>query len=251
METFRDHLDAAREGARRLGGLALVPFVSTFLAWDNVRRAATTEGFHGGVAFRFPATVIDLWTFVSLPAGPPGLHVSPTLWLAPLVVLVQSALAAGYLGSVHQGLADGRYDFGRNVRRYVAPLFVYGALAWGVGLVTVGLGLVPPLLVLAVPAFLVLNYLFYATPYLIVARDASLGEALSESYRHAVAGGEYVSFAAGYFLFVLAASIPATILATNFGIAGVVVGAVVTAPVALVLTAAATSFVDTLDPAPA
>ena len=94
-----------------------------------------------------------------------------------------------------------------------------------------------------VPAFLVLSYLFYATPYLLVVADAPVGEALGRSYEWALAGGPYFAYGVAYLLFVAAVSAAGTVVVVNLGAVGILLGAVASAPVALALTFATTEFV--------
>lgn len=228
--------------------LAAVPLVAGLLDVDNVRRVlAFRDGVHFGVAFRFPSALPDLWSFVSVPNLGSGFHVSPALYLLPVLIPIQAALVAGLLGSVREILLTGGYDFSRNVRRYFAPVLVFVALVRLVGLAAFSVAAVVPvaplLLLVLFPAFVVLSYLFYATPYLLVVADASVGEALSRSYAWAMAGGPYFSYGAGYLLFGAAVSVVATAVVVNLGALGVLVGVFATAPVALALTFATTEFV--------
>ena len=78
-----------------------------------------------------------------------------------------------------------------------------------------------------------LSYLFYATPYLLVVADASVGEALGWSYEWALAGGSYFTYGAAYLLAVAAASLVGTAVVVNLGALGIGLGAIVSAPVAL------------------
>ncbi|WP_134671971.1 hypothetical protein [Halorussus marinus] len=181
---------------------------------------------------------------MSLPSRGPGLHVSPTLSLLPMVVAVQAALVAGLLGSVHQLLSTGTYDFVRNVKRYFVRVLGYQLLVFGVALAGVAIGAVAgPLLVLAIPGYFVLAYLFYAAPYLLVVEDLGVGAALARSYEWATAAGPYLSYAVGYAVFTAIVSVFVTVVAVNFGPVGILVGAVATAPLALALTVATTEFV--------
>ena len=224
--------------------LALVPLLSSLLAPENVRRVLAADGLNFGIAFRFPAALPDLWSFVSLPNQPAGVHVSPTLWLLPVVIPVHAALVAGLLGSVREAIRTGRYDFVGNVRQYFVPVLVFVALVRVVGFGAVALAAVaPPLVLLAVPLFLLLSYVFYATPYLLVVADDSVSDALARSWNWAAEGGPYFAYAGGYLLAVVAVSVLVSAFVVNLGVVGIGVGAMVTAPVALALTFATTEFV--------
>ncbi|WP_435179038.1 hypothetical protein [Halorussus sp. AFM4] len=242
--SFGTRLQVAWERATDNLPLALVPLLSSLLAPDDVRRVLAAEDLNFGIAFRFPAALPDLWSFVSLPSQPAGVHVSPTLWLLPVAVLVRAGLVAGLLGSAWEAVETGRYDFAANARQHFVPVLVFVALVRVVGVGAVALAATAPLLVLlAVPLFLLLSYLFYATPYLLVVAEDSVGEALARSYDWAVGGGPYLSYAGGYLLAVVAVSVFVSAFVVNLGVVGVAVGAAVTAPVALALTFATTEFV--------
>jgi hypothetical protein len=244
--SFRDRFEDGWDRALDNLPLAAVPLVSSLLALDDVR---TVLGFRGdghlGLTFRFPTALPDLWTFVSVPNDGPGFHVSPSLFLLPVLIVVQSVLVAGLLGSVHEVRQTDEYDFASNVEEYFVPVLVYHAL---VGVVSFGaFGVVvtgiPALGFLLVVAFLVLSYLFYATPYLLVVADASVGEALGRSYEWGLAGGPYFAYGAAYLLFVVAVSVLGTAVVVNLGALGILLGGVLSAPVALALTFATTGFV--------
>jgi hypothetical protein len=244
--SFSDYLG---DGFDRLGTLlplALVPFFATFLHFDNIRRATTVSGYHFGATFRFPTAIPTFLTFVSLPNQAAGVHVSPTLYFAPLTIIVESLLSAGYLGSVREAIETGGYDFTRNVKDYFLPLLGYTVLVWVVLLLSFGMSVVfAPLLFVVLPVMLILSYLFYGAPFLVVVDDCSLGEALRRSNRLAVSNSNvdttYASFGFGYLLFVFVASLVGTLF-INLGTLGVVLGAVLSAPVALALTVATVEF---------
>lgn len=242
--SFGTRLQDGWERAREHLPLAAIPAVSSLLAIDNVRRVLSFHGYHFGVTFRFPSALPDLWTFVSLPSQGSGIHVSPTLFVLPVLILARAVLVAGLLGSVHEILRTGRYDFAGNVRRYFVPVVGFVALVRAVELVAFTfVAAVLPLALALLPVFFVLSYLFYATPYLLVVADLSVGEALGRSYEWAVSGGPYFSYGAGYLLFVAVVSLVGTVLVVNSGAVGVLVGTLASAPVALALAFATTEFV--------
>lgn len=243
-ESFGERLEAGLGRATDHLPLAVVPLLASLLSVDNVRRVLDFRGVHLGIAFPLPPAVPDLWTFVNVPNQGSGVHVSPTLPLLPVLVVVQAALAAGLLGSVHQVLRKGTYDFSRNAKRYFVPFLAYQALVGVALLATVALGAVaPPLLLLAIPAYLVFAYLFYAAPYLLVVEDLGVVAALARSYGWALAGGAYARFAGGYLLAVAGISVVATAVVVNAGAVGIAVGTIAGAPVALAFAFATTRFV--------
>ncbi|WP_458189934.1 hypothetical protein [Haladaptatus sp. NG-WS-4] len=240
--TFQRYLSEAFDRVGALLVLATVPLFATFLHVDNVRKVMAAPGFHFGVAFRFPTSIPTFWTFVSVPNPDSGVFVSPTLFFAPIFVVVESALAAGYLGSVRDGVETGTFDFVTNVRAYFRPLLGYTVLVWLVQLLAFALGLLFfPLLLVALVAMLVLAYWFYGVPYLVVVADLSLDAALRRSFELATTDSAYFEYGTRYLLFVLAVSLVGTLF-VNLGVVGVVLGAVFAAPLALALTVATVSF---------
>jgi hypothetical protein len=243
--TFVDRLDDAWVRIRQHLELALVPVFVGLLAFENVRRMADPDGFTIGVTFRFPAPIVDLWTFVHVPARTTGgLYVSPEVQFLPVLLLVEGVLAAGYLGSVEAALRTGSYDFIESIRRYGVRILVFTAL-WQLGVLLGGfLAVITPIFFfVGIVLFLWLSYRLYATPFLIVIRDLSLGEALGRSWRYGRDGGDYFSFGLGYLATVAAISIPTTLFVTLTGLVGVLVGIVVGAVLGLTLTAATMTFV--------
>lgn len=243
--TFLDRLGATWPRIRHHLELALVPALTSLLAVENVDRVLRSEGFSIGATFRFPAPIIDLWTFVSLPAQQTGgLYVSPFLAALPVLLIVEGVLAAGYLGSVEAALRTGSYEFFDSARRYGVRIVVYTFL-WNAGVFLLGvLAAINPLFILiGILLFLWLSYRLYATPFLIVLRDLPLGVALERSWRWGREGGEYFSFGVGYLLTVAAISLAATLLVTSTGPVGVIVGVLLAAPLGLALTAATMGFV--------
>lgn len=240
--------------------LALVPLVTALLATDNVQQVASFRGAHFGFKFGLPLGVIDIWQFVNVPdqsvsVGFPLPEALPLLVVAlPLGIVVQAGLSAGYFGSLAAALETGEYAFVQAVRHYFVPFFLYTLIPV---LVIAPLGLTafaagragPVLLLVLLPVFLIAAYLFYATPYLIVLRDIGLVDALKHSYELAVAGGPYFRFAIGYALFVLGVSIGATAIVVNLGLIGVLLGAVLGAPIGLTANAMTMRFVADLDDA--
>jgi len=215
------------ERSRPVLVLGLVPAIVTLLSFGNVRRALSPAGFHVGVSLSFPAPVADLWTFADIGVAAGGGVTLSSLLTLLLLVVVEGVLAAGYLGSIDDHLADRRVDFGANVQRYAGRMVAFNAI-WL--LVTVGLSLlllsVSPVLLLIVgfPAIVLLSYLLYGTPYLLVVRDEPLEVALDRSVTYARRGGAYFRYGVGYFGGVAVASVFASVVVANFGPVGLVLG---------------------------
>ncbi|WP_254545525.1 hypothetical protein [Halomarina pelagica] len=260
MLSFVDRLAAGWEDARAHLPLALVPLLTALLHTDKIAAVLAADGTHFGVRLGLPATVVDLWGFVSVPnegvnvdlGGPVGFPLA--LIVLPLALAIRAGLAAGYFGSVRDALATGSYDFAANARRYFVPFLVYTfvPVLLLLPLVLLGLsgarGVLLPLVVVLVPVVAVVTYLFYATPYILVLRETDLVSAARASYALALAGGPYLYFAVGFAAFVLLVSAVATAVVVNLGAVGVALGAIVAAPVGLAANATAMRFVADVDP---
>ncbi|MEF8757080.1 MAG: hypothetical protein V5A33_02475 [Halobacteriales archaeon] len=243
--TFPDRVGTVWPRVRPHLELALVPALTSLLAIENIRRVTQSDGFTIGATFRFPAPIIDLWTFVNVPAPQAGgLFVSPLVAFFPVLLVVEGLIAAGYLGSVEATLRSGTYDFVDSVRRYGVRIVIYTVLWNGVVFLLGLLAVANPVFILVgIVLFLWLSYRLYATPYLIVTRDLSLGAALERSWGWGREGGEYFRFGVGYLLTVAAISIVGTFFVTTTGLVGVIVGVLVAAPLGLAFTAATMAFV--------
>jgi hypothetical protein len=80
--------------------------------------------------------------------------------------------------------------------------------------------------VLGALGYLVVAYLFYPVPYLVVLRDTGLVAAARASYALAVGGGAYLSYTAGIALFVFVVSPVVTVVVVNAPVVGVPIGIV-------------------------
>ena len=251
--------------------LAFVPLVVAFFNVDAIQQILASESdFQLGVSFSFPSAVVDVWTFVNVQretlhvgtGGPEaslgGLFVYFSVVGAVagtvLLAVLQSMLTAGYLGSLRQLLATGSYDFGTGVRRYTVPLVTYQLVVTLSGLALAGLGLLvgPGLLVLVlvtIPLFLVLTYVFYSVPYLVVLRERGLVDAVRGSVDLATGGGPYVAYTLGFMGFSALVSLVGTAVVTNLGVVGIVIGAIAAAPVGLALNLATLRFLADIDDA--
>lgn len=232
-------------GHERLRPLAVVPFVASFVYVDRFRRLARVEGVHFGVSFGFPQPVATVWTFVNVPARGGGVDVpSPAeLALFPAVAVLLGVAAAAYLGSIDAGL-DGGYDPVDAARAHALPLVAVEFLRLAAVGAVAALALVAlPLVLVGLVGLLVVSYLFFAAPYLVVAADEGLLDALGRSYRWATEGGPYLEFFVKYLLTVAALSLLATPVVANLGVVGAALGAALLAPVALVLNVATMLFV--------
>jgi hypothetical protein len=229
---------------RPVEALVVVPLVNAFLQYGNVERVLAFDGVRFGVQFPFPAPLLTAWSFASVPQVGDGLRIVGPAWLFPVAVALEAVLVAGYLGSLDEGFHTGSYDFAANVVSYVVPLFAYTVLAnavvLGVGLLGLRVGVLA--LAVAIPTLLTLGYLFWATPFLVVVEDRGFLTALQRSATLAAGGGEYAEFFLKHLLVGAVVSVAVTPVMVNAGVAGVVIGAVVGAPIAFTFTLATLRF---------
>ncbi|ARS91757.1 hypothetical protein B1756_08785 [Natrarchaeobaculum aegyptiacum] len=163
-------------------------------------------------------------------------------------IVLYAAVAAGYLGGIDRRLRDERGSTLESLIRYTPSLLGYYALVFA----AFAVALVPPLvagiagLIVVFPLILLVGYLFYAAPFLIVVDDASLPASLRRSYAFAVGGGAYLAFAVWHLLFAAVASLPLSLVVSLGGAVGLAIAAPVAAVVGLLLTAATVSLVQEL-----
>jgi hypothetical protein len=233
-----DDVERAAAVTRRSLPLALVPVVATLLDFDRVARALAA-GAGGGVTFPMPPGLATLWTYASLPAGPvgggPGGPLSLVAWF-PLFVLslvVVSAMEAGFLGALSDRI-DGRdAEFVPAVRRYTLRMVGVNVVRFAVVVAAVPFLVLGPLALIVAVA---LGYLVYGLPFEIVARDSSVGTALSRTVDRATDGGRYAGFALAHLLGGAAASLALSSL-VRVGVLGIAVGAAVVAVPAVFVSA--------------
>lgn len=224
--------------------LMLIPMITSLFSIDNIERVLDFHGFHIGVKFVFPEDIPDLWSFVSPPNPKSGINIS----LAGLITLIAftiigAYLAAGYLGSIKQGLEGRTYEFSQNADKYFVEMLKFKILMLLILFAMMGLALIVPLFVLlALPIILFVTYLVYGIPYLIVSQELTFEEALGENLDLALSGGEYAEYGIKYLLFALPISMIMTLLTVNLNVIGIVFGILITAPVSLTLTTATMVF---------
>ncbi|MGQ4557509.1 hypothetical protein [Halobellus sp. GM3] len=223
--------------------LVLVPILFALLDTNKITAITTFDGGHIGFKLGLPLSVITVWQFVSVPnsgvsvnTGLP-IELLPFVFLTvPLLVIAQAAIQAGYFGSLSNALDDEPYAFLLNSRTYFLSFLVLTAIPYlvlvplavgvfGVGSLTGSLSGAALLLILpALGIFLIVAYLFYGTPYLIVLRDGRLVDAARASYALAIEGGPYLTYAIGFSLFVFVVSPVATGIVVNVPALGLLVG---------------------------
>ena len=233
--------DRAVAVTKRSTALAFVPFAASLLSLSKIRQALATNG--GGITFPFPTGLPTLWTYVSLPgvvgtgpgAGPGSLALFLPLFLVGL--LVTAALEAGMLGAL-----DGRIDgtergFAGGVQQFTLRMVGVNLVRAAVVLVALPFVVLGPLIVFGFLLVVVLSYLTYGLPFVVVTQDASLGDALGRTVDLATDGGAYARFGFAHLLAGAAASLALSVLVRNGGIPGIVLGAAVVAVPAVFVAA--------------
>jgi hypothetical protein len=239
-------LDRAARTAGRVSAYAVVPFVLTLLAFDNVAQTAAASGFQVSLKFALPTAVPTLWTVFDPPAS--GINfVTPTsLSLLPVYLLVDAVLTAGYLGGIHDAANGSQTDFVDSAVSYVAPVLgvrivefvVVGTFA----LLAISGGFATALL--AFPVLLVAGYVLWGAPFLVVARDQSALDAIAWNVRIALDSSDYLSFSIGFAVVTAVVSVFVSLLLSGGNVVTVVVMAAVIAYPGLVASAAAMHVVD-------
>lgn len=234
------HLAGAIDLTRTTLPLAVVPALASLLEFSKVAAMAAPRGGLG-VTVPLPTGLPTLWTFVNAtPLG--GGAVAPAMagaagtWLPLFLVglVFTAALEAGFLGVLVARSAD-RYA------RFLDSSATYFARMLGINLLTLLVFVVGlPLLVFPPLAFafvLVAGYLLYGLPFVVVIEDATVLEAVGVSIGYALDGGEYLAYAVGYLAVGTVGSVVLTAMVYNFGLVGILVGAVIVAVPALFVTA--------------
>lgn len=243
MPGFITRLSSGLNRASEHLPLAVVPVLFALLNTRKIMAITSFDGGHIGFKIGVPLSVVTIWQFVSVPRSGVAVNTGLPIELLPFAVLTvpvllvfQAILVAGYFGAIRNALLGASYDFIQNSRRYFIPflamtllpflaLFPFAAGLFGVGALTDSLGGAALLVVLpAVVLFLVVAYLFYGTPYLLVLRDAGLVDAARRSYSLAMQGGAYAAYAGGFALFVLLISPVATGFVVNVPLIGLPIG---------------------------
>lgn len=243
MPSFVTRLSSGLNRAGEHLLLALVPILFALFHVNKILTVASFDGAHIGFKIGLPFSVVTVWQFVSVPSSGVAVNTGLPVKLLPFafitvpaLLVVQAAVMAGYFGCLRNALVGVPYDFIQNSRRYFLPFFVLTALpplillplalgVFGIGSSTGSLGDAALLIILpAALVFLIAAYLFYATPYLIVLRDAGLVDAAGQSYSLAMQGGPYLTYTAGFVLFVLLVSPVATLIVVNIPLVGLPLG---------------------------
>ncbi|WP_439027852.1 hypothetical protein [Haloarchaeobius sp. DT45] len=225
--------------------LFVFPLLASLLYVDRLRRVLVGADV-ASIKFGFPTGLGTLDAFVNVPV-PEGLTVSPLFFLTPVALAADAALTAAYLGRLRGTMHGREVDPVAAAAERFLPLLGIVVFNFAVVFSLVLVGVVASgLVLLAIPFLLLLAYLFYAAPYLVVVEDRGAVSALGRSAELARQGGEYLSFAVQYMLFTAAVSFPLSFVVYNTGILGLVVGVLVTMPLAVAVNAATMLFVEDL-----
>lgn len=249
-----------------------IPAVTSLFQFERTARLleSGSREFSIHLGAQFPSPMLDLWSFVESPGSADGVTVDVPVGsgeiaiadadfallavIVPLLVayaVVASVLYAIYVGGIDRRLRGEPAAPLECVTRYAARFLGYFVVLFTAGaafVLVVALfffpapGALAAVLLLVIPALLVLAYLFYAVPFLFVIADASLVDAFVRSYRLALAGGSYLTFALWHLAVTLVASPLLSILVIPGGPFALLLGLAVAAPLSLVLTAATVSF---------
>ncbi|WP_226004995.1 hypothetical protein [Natrinema salinisoli] len=167
------------------------------------------------------------------------------VWLGLALVaygVISAILMAAYVGGIDRRLRREPIAIGSCLVTYAPRFVLYNLVVFGAFLLVVPVFvLVPPLAVLAIPAIIVLGYVFYPVPFLFVVDDTAFLEAFRRSVRLTTAGGPVLSFAFWHVVVGAVSSLVLSLL-VSAGSAGFLLALLGSAPLALVLTAATVSF---------
>lgn len=201
-------LDDAVAMAKSVPVLAIFPFVSTLLAYQKLLATGSAPP-GGGFKLPMPTALPNLWTFVSAPNTGVTLKLGVPLEGAPVFFLVEAALVAGFVGSIDDAIDGQSLAFLDHVAAHTLPVLLVHLVTFALSLAAFaivfagGLTLAPIATVLT----LVVGYLLWAAPILVVIRDHGAVTALAESVTLALQGGRYTLFSLIYLLGGVATSL--------------------------------------------
>lgn len=283
---FPRHLGRVTERVDDLLPFVVVPFTLSVLEFEQIERALDPTTASITLEFSLPSPLLTLWDLVDPPesssdgvnhggpgasnGGQPGATTtgsdvsidmpletffpaleSSLLTVIGIALLVYAAIAglvtAGYLGGIDRRLRGEPAAIGRCLGRYGPRLVLYHLLVFGAFLTMLPFVLaLPGLILLAIPVVLVLGYLFYAVPFLIVVADAPLVDAFRRSAHFGLRERAYFWFALGHALACAVVSAVLSLFVTVGAGAGVLFALVIGPAFALLVTAATVSFVQEL-----
>ncbi|NJE05812.1 hypothetical protein E3E36_06575 [Thermococcus sp. M36] len=221
-----------------------MPVVMSLMDYGKVIGALNVEGPHFGIQFPLPESVPTLWSFVSLPAKASGVAFSPEgITFMVLLILLGSYLEAGYVGSIRDEVLMRESSFLKNAGRDFPEFLKFNAILYAVMMLLILTVLASPFMfLLAFLGLIIFLYAVYGTPFLISIDGLGFMDALVESLRLAKKGGEYLDYALKYLALGAFISVPLTLIVTNTGVPGLIVGLLLSAPLSLTLSTATVIF---------
>ncbi len=232
-----EYYGMGRKALSRVLGLFLVNVFLAFMSIDNIRRILEFNGFHIGFRFSLPVTIPTVWDFVEPPPTPPSHYVvSFWLFIALVSLVVNSVITYFYLRILMVRGLD--YQPPSTPVR-ILDLILYGLI----GLFFASIILVAGLAALILfPLIIILYYFIYATPYIIVAENKNIVEALATSIKLA-STGTYLAYTLSYIAIVLLTSPILTLITVNTKLPGVIVGSLIAGIIGLWLTSSTTAMI--------
>ena len=241
-------LREALQATRDVAVLAVPPFVVALLRWNDLVRLGMDTSRVFSVSFPMPHSFVTIWSFVQPPTDAGGGIEPATLpavvgvafgaaFLLSLAayVVATGLLLAGYLGSIDQSIRTGSFDFVANVRRYGRSLVAYEALILVVlSAIVLLLTTAPFLFPVAFVGVYAVGYLTYLAPYLVVASEDDLLEAIRHSAGLTTSRADAALAFLGFAVPATALSLPLSRLAYSDGVLAAVAAAALVAPVGLV-----------------
>lgn len=240
-------LREALQATRDVAVLAVLPFVVALLRWNDLVRLGTDTSRVFSVSFPMPHSFVTIWSFVQPPTDAGGGIEPATLpavvgvafgavFLLSLAayVVATGLLLAGYLGSIDQSIRTGRFDFVANVRRYGRSLVAYEAFILVVlSAIVLLLTTAPFLFPVVFVGVYAVGYLTYLAPYLVVASEDDLLEAIRHSAGLTTSRADAALAFLGFAVPATALSLPLSRLAYSDGVLAAVAAAALVAPVGL------------------
>lgn len=266
MPAFTTRLSEGWERALQHLPLAGIPILLALFNTNKLLAVLRFDGGHIGFKFGLPVSVVTVWEFVSVPnsgvsvnTGVPVEALPIAIVTVPVLLLVQAVLTAGYFGSIRNTLYGEPYEFIPNSKRYFVPFVIITGIptllllpfaAGVIGSGALGGGFGGPsvvLLLLGVVGFVILGYLFYPVPYLVVLQQTGVVVAARRSYTLATQSGPYFAYTAGFVLFVLAVSPIFTVLVVNIPVIGLPVGIIAGGVLGLAVNSMTMRFISDID----
>jgi len=232
-----EYYGMGRKVLSRVLGLFLVNVFLAFMSIDNIRRVLEFNGFHVGFRLSLPVTVPTVWDFVEPPPSPPSYYVASAWFIIALIsLIVNSVITYFYLRII---MSRGLDHQPPSTPIRIIDLILYGLIGLFFAAIIVVAGLAALMLF---PLVIILYYFIYATPYIIVAENKNIAEALATSIKLA-STGTYLTYTLTYIAIVLLISPILTLITVNTKLPGIIVGSVIAGIIGLWLTSSTTAMI--------